>query len=111
MLTNSDMTIYRRIRNPSDSADAWEREYVEKAWWFLNTESQITTNGLKTADVLTVRIPDTSVKIKKGDYILKGNISVAMKSVNDLAELEYYNVTGANYNALGEEPHIKVVAK
>lgn len=110
MLTNSDCTIYRRIRNPSDSADTWERVYVKEVWWFKAAKSQITTEGLKTADVLTVRIPNTSVKIKKGDYILKGNISVAMNSVKDLAGFEYYCVTGANYNTFGSEPHIKVAA-
>lgn len=109
MLTNSDMTIYRRIRNSSDSADTWERIYVEKVWWFSNANSQITSSGLKSADVLTVRIPDTSVIIKKGDYILKGNISVAIKTVKDLADYEYYCVTAANYNMYGDEPHIKVV--
>lgn len=109
MVTNTDMTIYRRAHNDYDSNDSWEREYVKDAWWFLNTQSQLTANGLKSANVLTVRIPGTTVNIKKGDYVLKGDISVAMKTVKDLVGYEYYCVTSANYNVFGDEPHIKVV--
>lgn len=110
MLINSDCTIYSRIPDPSTGCDKWQRQYVEECWWFLNTKSEITENGLRTADILTVRIPDLSVIVKKGDYILKGNCEIEMQTVKDLPEGQYFKVTGANYNSFGGEPHIKVVA-
>lgn len=110
MITNADCTVYRRIRGNSSDGDSWEREYIPEVWWFENTKSSITSNGLKSADVLTVRIPDTSVQVKKGDYIVKGDCGVSMETVKDLSGYEYFCVTGANYNTFGDNPHIKVVA-
>ena len=110
MLTNASCTIYRRKYNPSTKQDEWERQYISTVWWYLKTKSSITTDGLKSADVLTVRIWDVSVQVKKGDYLVKGNCLVQMQTVKDLKGYEYFCVTGANYNAFGDNPHIKVVA-
>lgn len=107
MLTNSDCTIYNRIR--SDDGDTWKRTYIPEVWWFEDTKSSITTEGLKSGDVLTVRIPDISVQIKKDDIILKGDCELEIKSVKDIVGYEYYKVTGAKYNVHGSNPHIKVV--
>lgn len=109
MITNSDCTVYHRIRNHSESKDTWERQYVPKCWWFETTKAAITTSGLKAADVVTVRIPDLSIRAKKGDYIVQGNCPVEMETVKDLSGIEHFAVTGANYNRFGDEPHIKVV--
>ena len=108
MITNADCTIYSRIRNGS-ADDTWLRQYVPECWWFEDVKSSITSNGLKTATVLTVRIPDTSITVKVGDYIVKGNCSVEMQTVKDLSTEKYYAVTGANYNRFGMNPHVKVM--
>lgn len=107
MMSNSDCTIYSRIR--SDDGDTWKRAYVPEVWWHEETKSSITTDGLKSGDVLTVRIPDISVQIGKDDIILKGNCKSEIKSVKDLAGYEYYKVSGVKYNSFGSNPHIKVV--
>lgn len=109
MLTNSDCTIYSRKYNPSKDYDEWEKQYVPECWWFHNAKSNITTNGLECADILTIRIPDLSVMVKKGDVIVKGECPVEMKTVKDLKDYEHFNVTSANYNHFGNKPHIKVV--
>lgn len=69
----------------------------------------MTTDGLKTADVLKLRIPDLSIEVKKDDVIIKGKCSINMETVKDLAGRKYYKVVTANYNRFGGEPHIKVV--
>ena len=107
MLTTSDCTIYRRIR--SNDGDTWKRVYIPDVWWFEDTKSSITTEGLKSGDVLTVRIPDISVQIWKDDIIIKGNCKAEIKSVKDLVGYEYYKVAGVKYNSFGSNPHIKVV--
>lgn len=75
----------------------------------MDTQSAVTTEGLKSADVLSVRIPDTTVVIKKDDYIVKGGCTAEMRTIKDLESYEYYKVTKANYNTFGDNPHIKVV--
>ena len=108
MLTNSDCTIYSRVRG-DDGEHTWNKQYVPECWWFEDTQSSITTEGLASADVLTVRIADLSVVVKKGDFIVKGNCPVDMQTVKDLADYDYFKVTKANYNTFGDSPHIRVV--
>lgn len=110
MITNADCTVYKRIRTAGSSEFAWKRQYVEACWWFKNTQSSITTGGLKSADVLTVRVPDLTIEIGKGDYIVKGDCLVEMQTVKDLEGYDYHKVTKANYNSSGLNPHIKVVS-
>lgn len=90
--------------------DEWERQYVPECWWFHDSKSSITTNGLQCADILTVRISDLSVMIKKGDLIVKGKCLVEMHVAKDIKDYEHFSVTSANYNYFGCNPHIKVVA-
>ncbi|MGN0357108.1 MAG: DUF6751 family protein [Blautia sp.] len=107
MTTNSDCTVYNRIR--SNDGDTWKRIYVPAVWWYEEAKSSITTEGIKSGNVLTVRIPDISVKIKKDDIIIKGRINMEIDTVKDLVNAEYYKVTAVNYNRFGENQHIKVV--
>lgn len=109
MLTNTDITIYNREYDPSAGHDTWKRVYVPAAWWYKNEKASITTEGLKQADVYTIRIPDTSIALKKDDYIVKGNCDVAMQTVKNLEGQEKTRITSVNYNTFGGNPHIKAV--
>lgn len=109
MLTNTDITIYHREYDSSVGFDTWKRAYVPEAWWYKNEKASITTEGLKRADVYTIRISDTSVVLKKDDYIVKGNCDVVMETVKDLEGLEKTRITSVNYNTFGGNPHIKAV--
>nr|DAZ28696.1 MAG TPA: hypothetical protein [Caudoviricetes sp.] len=109
MLTNTDITIYNRTYDPKTRLDTWKRVYVTEAWWFKKEQSSITTDGRKNADVYTIRIPDTSVILKKDDYAVKGMCDVKMETVKDLEELEKTRITSVNYNTFGGNPHIKAV--
>lgn len=109
MLVNSDCTIYSRKPVENLSEFQWEEQYVKECWWFEEIKSSVTTEGLKSADVLKVRIPDLTISVKKDDIILKGNCPVEMRTVKDLEGYKYFKVVTANYNSFGDEPHIKVV--
>lgn len=109
MLTNTDITIYNRKYDESAGVDRWVRVYVPAAWWFKNEQASITTEGRKSADVYTVRIPDICITLKKGDYIVKGNCNIPMETVRDLEGIEQTCVTSVNYNTFGGNPHIKAV--
>lgn len=109
MLIRSDCTIFSRKRNPSTGCDEWKKQYVPECWWFVETKSGITTEGLKSADVLKARIYDLEVKVKKDDILVKGDCRIEIETVKDLAGCEYFKVITANYNTFGSNPHIKVV--
>ncbi len=113
MLTNADATVYHRVRDKA--GDKWERKYLHAVWWHTGILTGITTNGIKTANgltnVLTVRIPDVSIEVKTGDYIVAGNCEADMETLKDLKGQDYFCVTGAHYNRFGSNPHIKVVAQ
>ena len=49
------------------------------------------------------------MKIKKDDYLVKGDCKVDMQTVKDLDGLDKTRITSANYNTFGGNPHIKVV--
>lgn len=109
MLINSDCTIFSRKYNPSTGCDEWKKQYVPECWWFIETKSSITTEGLKSADVLKVRIYDLDVKVKKDDVIMQGYFGKKINTIKDLNNCEYFKVITANYNRFGNNPHIKVV--
>ncbi len=109
MLTNTDITIYNREYDPKTRLDTWIRVYVPEAWWYENQKSSVTTDGLKIADVITVRIPDTTVALKKDDYIVKGNCKFEIDTVKDLDGYEKVRVASVNRNTFGGNPHIKAV--
>lgn len=109
MLTNTDITIYHREYDSKLRMDQWKRIYVPKAWWHKDEKSSVTTDGLKQADVITIRIPDTTIEVAKDDYIARGNCPVKMQTIKDLSGREFAKVTSVNRNLFGGNPHIKVV--
>lgn len=109
MITNTDITIYNRVYDPDTRLDTWKRKYVEKAWWYYDDKSTVTTDGAKGGGSATIRIPDISISVRRGDYIVKGNCIVEIQTVKDLKEYEYIKVLGANCSAHGGNPHVKVV--
>ena len=96
MLTNTDITIYSREYDPSSWLDKWKRTYISEAWWFKEEKSSVTTDGLKSADVYTVGVPGTKVKVRKDAYIVKGNCRIDMQTVKDLDGCENMRVTSVN---------------
>ena len=110
MLTNASCTIYHRTSSPSDGYDLFEKIYVPECWWFLQNKAVVNSGGMEGGKVLTVRIENMDVKVKIGDYIVKGECPVAMETVKDLKGYEYFKVNLSNYNDFGDSKHIKVVA-
>ena len=84
MITNTDVTVYNRAYDSESKTDKWTRAYVPDAWWFKSEQSSITAEGRKNQDVITIRIPDISVSVKKDDYIVKGMCDIAPQTVKDL---------------------------
>ena len=107
MVTNSAVTVYSRQYDSEKRLDIWKRTYVKDAWWHESESSAITSEGLKRADTFVIR-PDTTISIKKDDYLVKGICDIDMTTAKDLKGTECCKVTSANYNTFGANPHIKV---
>lgn len=108
MLTNAGATLYRRIYEPQMRLDTWQREFIPAVWWFRSESSSVDAEGLHRADTVTVRIPDTSIQIKKEDILVKGECDVEIQKPSDLEGYEVIKVMAVNYNSFGDTPHIKV---
>ena len=108
MITNASATLYSRQYDNEKRMDVWKNTFIDKVWWHESEASVITTEGLKSADVFVIRIPDTSIVIKKDDYLVKGECGIDVTSVKDLKGMKYCKVTSANYNIFGSNQHIKV---
>lgn len=109
MIANTDITIYHRIYDPETRLDAWKRKYIKKAWWYYDDKSAVTTDGTKGSGSATIRIPDISISVARGDCIVKGNCPAEIQTIKDLKAYEYIKVLGVNCSAYGGNPHIKVV--
>ena len=73
MRTNTEMTLYSR--GTSDRKESWIRSVIPAVHWENRKGANIIASGLLEADAVTVWIPGTSVVIKAGDVIVKGNVS------------------------------------
>ncbi len=111
MITNASVTIFTRIRD--NDGDTWFREFVPHVWHHSGIKYTTTTDGQKagsnTTNVHTVRIPDLSVFVSAGDYVVIGEGPERMETVKDRVGYEFCLVSGANYNRTGMNKHIKVV--
>lgn len=110
---------------------AYARRTVSGVSWHQTNKADITTNGLKSADVVTVRIPEAAFpgayvnyvsfsgsentfSLKEGMPVLRGNVAPpADESVGKFSETYgreiAKTVLSFTDNRRGKEPHIKVV--
>ena len=107
------------------------RREVTGVSWHQTNKAEITVNGLKSADVVTVRIPearfpgtyvnhaaftgdDSTFSLKEGMPVLRGSVVPASgEIVGRFPEIYGREIakTGLSFtdNRRGREPHIKVV--
>lgn len=108
VITNADVTVYRRTYDSQTRLDRWEREYVPAAWWFKSEESSVDADGIHRADKVTVRIPGIAVQLAKEDIIVKGKCEIEITSPKDLHGQTFCKVMSVNYNDFGDTPHIRI---
>lgn len=135
MLTNADMTIYNRKANPTTKKMEYVRTVIKGVWW--HTKLEVSTalsgmgGGLKSADVLTARIPmdgragylppdeyaaltwgDHTGKwtVENGDIVVKGEISTDITRPAELGamHLQMFQVVSHSENFFGGNQHIRI---
>ncbi len=108
MLDNTDLTIFHKEYDKETRLDIWTTTYVPKAWWHKAGKSTLDAEGIHQADVYTVRIPNTTLEVKKEDYLVKGTCDRKVSSPMELVGVEICKVTSVSYNLYGGNPHIKI---
>lgn len=132
---NKSITLYNYYLDPETGYDTCKRTYIENVSTFVQTQVNVSKEGLASADVYTVRIPEGAVSkmyvtpkqfmeledktgaftLAKGDKIVLG---YAVEEVATPAYLEstYGNemvmtITGVTDNRDKREPHWKVTGE
>lgn len=120
MITNADITILNRVYDPEERLDKWKATFIENVSFYSDTKVNLDSNGLTTADVYKMRIPDyegyvpaeeyTGKKdtwtIQIDDYIVKGKLN---KEVTRPAELvNKIRIYSFSDNRRGVSPHLRV---
>ena len=121
----------------TDGLDAYRREVINGVSWFRKNISNVTIEGLKTADVITIRIPSKATvlqyvnyldylllsdisgfwTLKEGMTIVHGNVSDTEENATPAKLLKKYGrdkvmtVLSFTDNCRKLEPHFKVVGQ
>lgn len=120
MITNADITILNRVYDPEERLDKWKATFIENVSFYSDTKVNLDSNGLTTADVYKIRIPDYNGYVPAGeyigeegtwtlqidDYIVKGKLD---KDVTRPAELDdKIRIKSFSDNRRGLSPHLRV---
>ena len=120
MITNADITILNRVYDPDERLDKWKSTFIENVSFYSDTKVNLDGNGLTTADVYKIRIPDYkgyvpaeeyagedgTWTVQIDDYIVKGKLN---KEVTRPAELvNKIRIYSFSDNRRGVSPHLRV---
>lgn len=120
MITNADITIINRVYDPNTRLDKWKATFIEDVSFYGDTKVNLDGNGLTTADVYKIRIPnskgyvpaeeytgeDETWTIQIDDYIVKGKLD---KEVTRPAELDdKIRIKSFSDNRRGLSPHLRI---
>lgn len=108
MLTNTDITLFKRSYDSELKHDVWTSLYIPSAWWYSTTKSSIGDNGIKQANVYACRVADLTIDAKINDIVVKGATDLEPDTVKDFIGLEYFNITSVTSNQYGPNKHIKL---
>lgn len=97
MLTNADMTLYHKVHNVETGLDTWVRSMYFCVNWYAQRAVSTGADGLNTADILTVQIPETSAPsgfpAAVGDILVKGCGPDSLVNLSQIRGYEHYVVT------------------
>lgn len=122
MITNSDITILNRVYDPIERLDKWNKTSIKNVSFYSEEKVNLDGNGLKTANVYKIRIPEESLSgyvcageytgeentwtIQIDDYIVKGELE---QEITRPAELkEKIRIHSFSDNRRGLSPHLRI---
>ena len=132
MITNADITIYNRKRNPETKKMEYCRTILKGVHWYTDQKVTVGENGLKSADVYKIRVPMDNREdnyltpekyaalpwgehtkywtIENGDLFIKGEVELEITKPSDLESPHspWGTVVSYSDNRFGGLPHIRI---
>lgn len=131
MTTNADITVYNHKYNKDTRLDDWSRTVIHGVHFYVDNKVAIVDNGLKSADIYKVRIPEDAVcekgflpddqyasrddvsqfwTLQDGDIIVLGVCEDEIERPADLKEKKgrYCTIMSWSDNRFGGLPHWRV---
>lgn len=106
MITNAGITIFNKGHDPTTRMDAWTKAYYPEVSCQKDIKVNVLDNGLKSADVIRIRIPtDGEVIISNGDKVVLGTTS------ENKPPKDAHTVIGYADNRRGSLKHWKVICQ
>lgn len=107
-----DCTVYNKILDKTTRSYEYTRTNIPGVFFDENQGINVQKSGTDSANSVLVVIPDITVAIHKGDYIIKGNIQDNFTILADLqSKYNVYVVTSVDLKDFGNLQHIEVGAK
>lgn len=121
MIVNSSLTVYHKGFDEEKRIEKWVRfNYGTKkkntVWWYGGKGASINV-GYESANDVKIRVPYKLNKklnienFKVGDILIKGYVDKDIIALQDLGNIEYYNIMSLVDNVVGIEPHIHIGGK
>lgn len=111
---NATVTVYHSAIDPDTGADVLTGVVYHGVSLFSSVNVQVTTDGLKSATVGTLRIPTNEpIVIANGYFVCEGSLQTSGVRPSDLSKLcpYVYTIIGITDNRGKREPHYKAVLK
>lgn len=132
-ICGEDITIFHRKYNKITRQDEWHATKVSGASWYGSQKVSVSDNGLISADIYAVRIPESVLgryvspdeynhmqnisgrwTVQSGDIVVRGAVNVKITSPKDVTSkyAQSFVVTGWRDNRRGvSQRHLKVEGK
>lgn len=123
MITNADITIYNKNLELETKMDTWKRTVIRGVSFYSDIKVSLDSNGLATADIYKVRIPeeccdgyvpedkylgeDGTWTVRNDDYIVLGESSLEIERPKDLKGT-HFRINSWSDNRRGSLPHIRI---
>jgi len=109
------ITVIQRTYDQTSDKSIYKNTVIRGVSWHGKTVVELQDKGLRSANVFTVRIPESvmsNIVIAEGDYIVRGIIRKEITGQKDLDGLDYITVVSVGNNIRGRSlRHIVVVGK
>ena len=129
MTTNADITIYNAVYDPETRLNSYCRTVIRGVWFYVDNKTEVTTDGLRSADVFKVRIPTHADfggteyvppweytgaagtwTLKADDYVVRGILENEIEKPADLKKegRQVFRITSWSDNRFGGLPHWRI---
>lgn len=129
MRTNADITIYNAVYDPESRLNTYHRTVIRGAWFYVDNKVNVTSDGLASADVYKVRIPESAQMcgveyvpansysgepgtwtLQHDDYVVRGVCDLEINVPADLKKhkLQAFKITSWADNRFGGLPHWRI---